>query len=97
MLKRIEELKIVKVKAVDWAFNETTYDLNDKFEPIESILVGFLIYNDDEKITIAYEGFLSPHQHVDRIRRITSIPKENVRSIEYLKTKQDFTNEVAAS
>ena len=88
MKLRIEDLKMVRVEAVDWATDPGTYEVGDKFEAVTGIIVGHEVEKTEDHITIALEGFIYSRSMHDSIRYCVSIPMVCVKSIEYLEVKK---------
>jgi len=72
----IEDERIVKIKATDWVIWEENIDLEDEFKPYTGWLIGQVVMETDEYITIASE--LSKN---NKVKKAISIPKGAVIEI----------------
>ena len=78
-----ENYPMVYVKAVDWRLYSQSYTMPYKFSPVESSIVGFLIENEKEYISIGFEKFFEDDNKI-AFRQIDCIPRVNVQEICFL-------------
>lgn len=69
-----EPKQICVVLATDWSFYEAQACIENDFAPIDAIIVGFIIYEDDEKIVLSHQYF--PDQN--EVRHTTVITKSSI-------------------
>jgi len=67
------ERKLVMIYAEDWSIEDGPIDVNHAFSLYRAWLVGFLIRETDDAITMAPELF------DDRVRHAQTIPKTAIR------------------
>lgn len=79
------ELEIVCLMATDWSYYEQQAHIDSPFDPIDGIIVGLLIQEDDEKYVLAHQWF--PRE--GEVRHVTVITKTSVQELHRLKIFED--------
>lgn len=72
-------MKIVEIHAVDWAFYDDCFTLPDDFPPIEVKIVGWLVEDTPDYVSVALEDY--PKEKRQRIRHVLSIPRVCIKAI----------------
>ena len=75
--------KIVEVIATDWAIYNDKYTLPDTFDPMEIHVVGYLLEDTEEYVSLAFERMEETKPKAS-VRVVISIPKVCVKSIREL-------------
>lgn len=72
-------MKIIEITAFDWAKYEDTYFLPDTFEPILVRVIGYLVEDTPEYISLAMQDYQKDGKQ--RVRDIMSIPRSCIKAI----------------
>lgn len=75
------KLKVAVILASDWCYYEQTRSINDKFTPIDGLIVGFVLEEDNEKIVLAHQVF----KENESVRHVTVVTKTSIHEIFYMK------------
>ena len=69
---------VVAILAEDWCGTSAQYSIDEakKLNTMWAWIVGQVIYEDKDKITIALEHFVPPD---DQVRNTSTIPKKNIK------------------
>jgi hypothetical protein len=69
-----EPKQICCVLATDWSFYETQASIDSDFTPIDALIVGFVIHEDDDTLVMSHQYF--PDQA--EVRHTTVITKSSI-------------------
>ncbi len=72
-------MKIIEITAVDWAMYEETYSLPDTFEPILVKVIGYLVEDTDNYVSVAFQDYNKDGRQ--RVRDVMSIPRPCIKTI----------------
>lgn len=75
--------KIVEVIAADWAIYHGVQDLPSTFDPVEIRIVGYLLEDTPEYISLAFE-YLGDSKPRPEVRIVLSIPRICIKSMKEL-------------
>lgn len=69
-----ERLEVEVIHAEDWCYHPDQKNRYSEFDTIDAVIVGFLIYEDDEKVVLTHQWF--PGQ--DDVRHTSVITKHSI-------------------
>jgi len=72
-------MKVVEIHAVDWSSYNASYRLDGDFSPMETRVIGYLVEDVPDHVTVAMEQY--PKEKDPQIRWIICIPRVCIKAI----------------